>query len=543
MKKITSLLLTAVLICTMMTFGVIPAFAEETPETVPISSAGELQDFFNNLESGANVRVHMTQTITFNSCVTIKKPCTVTFEGDNNFVVTNNGRAFLIQSDYVSLIFGSSGTRSVINGNDTEYDNPAHAIYIEGSHNTVTGLKVINCRTVEKGSKIGYEGGAICVVGNNNSINNCIFDNCLSISEGGAIWLKGAYNTVASCHFNNCKTYNAGGAINFSEDSNHSTIFDCVFEKCSAERSGGQRGGAVEVYGEDSVIEKCTFTDIKAGSDGGAIFVNNDNCTICKCKFNTCTSGDDGGAIYFADDVDNCTIEACSFTNCSADDCGGAIEYYEVCDYNNVIDCTFENCTSGDDGGAIDVSYNSDVFKVKNCKFINCQAEGDGGAVNICQQCDNCRFEYSNFNNCHASDEDGGGIFFSAGASEGRIYRCIFTDCTADDDGHCVYGREDDTVVEECLPCSESELLYYNCEFEGESPENWDWYDWNKYDDAWWKVLVYGPDYYASVLSEGSIWIIIAIAVVAVGGVAALFIVKKKKKPALADGTENTGEE
>ena len=40
----------------------------------------------------------------------------------------------------------------------------------------------------------------------------------------------------------------------------------------------------------------------------------------------------------------------------------------------------------------------------------------------------------------------------------------------------------------------------------------------------------------ASILSEGSLWIVLAVAVLSIGGVAALVIVKKKKKPALADG-------
>ena len=51
---------------------------------------------------------------------------------------------------------------------------------------------------------------------------------------------------------------------------------------------------------------------------------------------------------------------------------------------------------------------------------------------------------------------------------------------------------------------------------------------------SWWN---------GSVLSEGSLWIVIAVAVVALGGVAALVVVKKKKKPALAGDTENTDEE
>ena len=50
------------------------------------------------------------------------------------------------------------------------------------------------------------------------------------------------------------------------------------------------------------------------------------------------------------------------------------------------------------------------------------------------------------------------------------------------------------------------------------------------------------PTGLGSVLSDGNWWIIIAVAVLALGGVAALFIVKKKKKPALAEG-ESKGEE
>ena len=45
-----------------------------------------------------------------------------------------------------------------------------------------------------------------------------------------------------------------------------------------------------------------------------------------------------------------------------------------------------------------------------------------------------------------------------------------------------------------------------------------------------------------SVLSQGNIWIIIAVAVVVIAGIATLVIVKKKKKPVLASG-ENTDEE
>ena len=46
---------------------------------------------------------------------------------------------------------------------------------------------------------------------------------------------------------------------------------------------------------------------------------------------------------------------------------------------------------------------------------------------------------------------------------------------------------------------------------------------------------------FGSVLTEGNIWIIVGI--VAVGGIVTLIIVKKKKKPAVADGAEKVDEE
>ena len=49
-------------------------------------------------------------------------------------------------------------------------------------------------------------------------------------------------------------------------------------------------------------------------------------------------------------------------------------------------------------------------------------------------------------------------------------------------------------------------------------------------------------DNIGSVLSEGNLWIIIAVAVLAIGGVATLLIVKKKKKPIAANGA-STDEE
>ena len=64
-----------------------------------------------------------------------------------------------------------------------------------------------------------------------------------------------------------------------------------------------------------------------------------------------------------------------------------------------------------------------------------------------------------------------------------------------------------------------------------------------KYDDCYSEIIVYyEPVGTGSVLSNGSLWIVIAVAVLAIGTVAAVVIVKKKK-PALASGTSTDDEE
>ena len=51
------------------------------------------------------------------------------------------------------------------------------------------------------------------------------------------------------------------------------------------------------------------------------------------------------------------------------------------------------------------------------------------------------------------------------------------------------------------------------------------------------------PTLTATVFSEGNLWIIAVVAVVVIAGIATLVIVKKKTKPALASGADNTDEE
>lgn len=150
-------------------------------------------------------------------------------------------------------------------------------------------------------------GAAIHIVGSNNTISDCTFND----NKGwlGAICVSGTAknNTISSCHFENNNGTHLGGAIYAAYTS--LDISGCTF----ANNNANLEGGAIYVLGigrGDFNIHDCTFENNHAG-DGGAISVQNNNVTISECNFNNNSAGE-GGAI----DVDptcNCAISKSTF--------------------------------------------------------------------------------------------------------------------------------------------------------------------------------------------------------------------------------------
>ena len=158
------------------------------------------------------------------------------------------------------------------------------------------------------------------------------------------------------------------------------------------------------------------------------------------------------------------------------------------CHINGNGTTTFRNCiTSAKYGGAI---YIDDLYsgcRISDCNFESCEAKKNGGAI-------------------YAADDDC------------VIINCTFSNCKANGVDSYVYGEEENqTTLVNCKdsngnPCNSSNCP--GCHFSNGS---------------------------GSIFSEGYWWIICIGAVVILGGIVTMVIVKKKK-PALADGAE-TGKE
>ena len=165
-------------------------------------------------------------------------------------------------------------------------------------------------------------GGAINSLGNNNRIENSVFNNNVATGNGGGIYARGI-NTRIIGNFTGNNATNGCAIYTGSGDSN-------------VEREN-------PIYMTDS-----NFVSNHASNEGGAIFSG----YIC-------------GQIYTS-----------TFINNSAA-LGGAVSM--VCENELVRDCYFENNTATDKGGSIYLQRISDS-EIRNSIFINSRAL-NGGAI------------------------------------------------------------------------------------------------------------------------------------------------------------------
>lgn len=133
-------------------------------------------------------------------------------------------------------------------------------------------------------------------------------------------------------------------------------------------------GGAIFVFGANSILKNCKFTDNVSTSErgAGAVYLRNggghlvENCDFEGNK-NHSVEGNGGGAIHNWDD--NVTIRDSRFINNSSVNSGGAI--YTWTQKANIINCIFENNHSDVSGGAIhsrsELNLSNSVFKSNSC--------------------------------------------------------------------------------------------------------------------------------------------------------------------------------
>ena len=248
-----------------------------------------------------------------------------------------------------------------------------------------------------------------------------------------------------------------------------------------------------------SSVHKMTF---KAGQDnyifatanGAITYVKANNVTID--GFNVLygrTKGKYAGAIYV--EGDNCTIKNCIFNNCDSSYCGGAIYVYG--DGCKIKDCTFNNCSS-EYGGAIYLEgYGADIT---GCTFNGCHASNDGGAIYADDDAEikGCHFTDNTANDC------GGSIISGNGPGRVLVKGCDFKGGSCGDVGIWV-DCWNDAEIEECTPGDSSK--YYK------------------------PAKIDSSSNVSSILSEGNIWIIGGVAVVAIAAIV-LIVLKRRKKTA-----------
>ncbi len=122
-------------------------------------------------------------------------------------------------------------------------------------------------------------------------------------------------------------------------------------------------GGAIQIYGDSTTVENCTFINNHANNYGGAVMLNGENSRISDCKF-TNNSAEYGGALYI--NKDNCQVLNSLFINNHADN-GGALATFT---FNLLVsNCIFNDNVADLCGGAL--LYGGSNSTVYSCSFTN----------------------------------------------------------------------------------------------------------------------------------------------------------------------------
>ena len=319
--------------------------------------------------------------------------------------------------------------------------------------------------------------------------------------------------------------------------------------------------------------------------DPGAVFyIDGDYCTI-NGNGNTTfvrsrTLADNGSFIYICNGATDCTITGCSFIDGTVNNLISGGYIYSSSDRCNIVSCHFDvfwythsrdvPCVIGEEDGQThiincdpEIGYDRDgqeVNRYSNCdlhfaediaegEYVICTALDTNYNIDICCDKDGQANE-ANLHLYNASEsaankfyliKDNGRYIIKSGYS-GKVLD-IAGESRAN--GANIYQYSDhsgDNQRWTFVPAGDGYYYIFSgfgtcMDVSGSSVANHaNIHSWTYHGGTNQKFkLVKMSDYVGSALSEGNIWIIVAVAAVVVIGVAALFIVNKKKKPATAN--------
>ena len=192
----------------------------------------------------------------------------------------------------------------------------------------------------------------------------------------------------------NCVTDYHGGAVYAGSDLCDIFMQNCTIDACQTKDSGDDcHGGGIYVKNASNVILKnVNIKNCKSEDKGGALYLRERprNVNLKNVYFSDNFANDGGGAI-FIDDLKSDTeftfeAESCNFVKNSAKANGGAVYVYDddESEYKNPTifrDCTFTENESTKYGGAMEVNDNGVVLS--GGTFTKNKAGGKGGAIYV----------------------------------------------------------------------------------------------------------------------------------------------------------------
>ena len=162
-------------------------------------------------------------------------------------------------------------------------------------------------------------GGAMCILSSNITVQQCLFKENTVTYGGGAITIVETRDSFVSCTFerNSVESRSQrdgyGGAV-YAINNSHLTVHHCLFK----ENTATYCGGAITMQETRGSFANCTFERNSAESRsqrdgyGGAVYaVNNSHLTVHHCLFKENTATFNCGASYIKESQS--LFESCFF--------------------------------------------------------------------------------------------------------------------------------------------------------------------------------------------------------------------------------------
>ncbi len=322
-------------------------------------------------------------------------------------------------------------------GGATSLDSDLEDFYTRGG--AVLSFGSININNCHFENNVSISGAAIYTAfTSNNSISNCNFFRNRGVSQSAGILLNECTNsTITSCKFQENLATRGCLYTLYCKDI---TVSDCIFHLNESPEGDWGCAGYFNWNSENITMEGCDFTRHTAGS-ASAVYIDGRDTSYHNISFKECVFEDNactnyGGAVYCWQcdyDMDDCTFTDNIGPNAAALYNGGAT--FEI------MNSTFQDCAANF-GGAIS-NYTSSDGTYENCIFSNNEANTSGAACMVGFLSD------IRFTNCEFTGNTaqyGGSVYIQNDTSSAHFNTCVFLENRAVISGGAINSSGDNAI-------------------------------------------------------------------------------------------------